>query len=141
MNQYLTVELVTTDGQIDLAESEVSFHTALVKRIAEQGVELDRIQVALNELFTENLGKSIAMPTVGSLVANKLGAVYENFQTLSTRTQEYVRANSQGKTLSGKGKTAIVERPNSLFVVSKGVGGGVARRCDIPVEASSTPSV
>ena len=138
MNQYLTVELVTTDGQIDLAESEVSFHTALVKRIAEQGVELDRIKVALNELFDENLGKAIAMPTVGSLVANKLGAVYENFQTLSNRTQEYVRANSQGKTLSGKGKTAVVERPTSLFVVSKGVGGGVQRRADIPAEETAS---
>ncbi len=134
MNQYLTVELVTTDGQIDLAESEVSFHTALVKRIAEQGVELDRIQVALDELFTENLGKSIAMPTVGSLVANKLGAVYENFQTLSTRTQEYVRANSQGKVDKA---TKVAERPNSIFVVSKGVGGGVSRRADIPVKTVS----
>ncbi|HEY5268159.1 MAG TPA: hypothetical protein VII94_03415 [Candidatus Saccharimonadales bacterium] len=138
MNQYLTVELVTTDGQIDLAESEVSFHTALVKRIAEQGVELDRIQVALDELFTENLGKSIAMPTVGSLVANKLGAVYENFKTLSDRTMEYVRANSQGKVDKA---TKVEERPNSLFVVRKGVNGGVSRRADIPVEASETHSV
>jgi len=130
MSYSLTVELATSGGHIDQAASESAFRTALIKRVAELETEQEQIAQATGELFDENLGKAIAMPTVGSMVAQKLNAQPENFAVLSARALDYVRANSQGKVTDG-----VEERPTSLFVIGKGKNGGCSRRADRPAKA------
>ncbi len=130
MSITLTVELVTAGGHIDQAASERAFSQALVKRMAELETEQEQIAAATTELFDQYLGQAIAMPTLGSLVAQKLNAVPENHAVLSERAKQYVRANSQGKVTDG-----VEERPDSLFVIGKGKNGGVTRRADRPAKA------
>ena len=126
----LTVDLVQADGHIDQTASEQAFRSALVKRMAELETEQTQIADATAELFDQYRGQSIDMPTLGSLVAQKLNAVPENHAVLSERAKAYVRANSQGKVTNG-----VEERPNSLFVIGKGKGGGCSRRADRPAKA------
>lgn len=126
----LTVDLVLTDGHIDQDASEQAFSAALTRRMAELETEETQIAAATAELFDTYRGQPIAMPTLGSLVAQKLNAVPENHAVLSERAKQYVRANSQGKVTDG-----VEERPNSLFVIGKGKNGGVSRRADRPAKA------
>src|SRR5215472_6565296 len=95
--QTLTVELVLAGDHIDQDASEQAFRTALVRRMAELETEQTAIAAATTELFDQYRGQPIAMPTLGSLVAQKLNAVPENHAILSERAKQYVRANSQGK--------------------------------------------
>lgn len=126
----LTVDLVQADGHIDQAASEQAFRSALTRRMAELETEQEQIADATAELFDTYRGQPIAMPTLGSLVAQKLNAVPENHAVLSERAKQYVRANSQGKVTDG-----VEERPTSLFVIGKGKNGGVSRRADRPAKA------
>lgn len=130
MSLSLTVELVTAGGHIDQAASEQAFRSALTRRMAELETEQTQIADATAELFDQYRGQPIAMPVLGSLVAQKLNAVPENHAILSERAKEYVRANSQGKVTDG-----VEERPDSLFVIGKGKNGGVSRRADRPAKA------
>ncbi len=132
MSLSLTVELVTAGGHIDQAASEQAFRTALSRRIAELETEQDSIAAATAELFDQYRGQAIAMPTLGSLVAQKLNAQPENHAVLSERVKAYVRANSQEvKAADG----TVTKHPDSLFVIAKGKNGGVSRRADMPAKA------
>lgn len=128
----LTVDLVQSDGSIDQAASEQAFRTALVKRMAELETEGAEIAAATAELFDQYRGQAIDMPTLGSLVAQKLNAVPENHAVLSERAKQYVRANSQ-ETKDAAGN--VTQHPDSLFVIGKGKGGGCYRRADRPAKA------
>jgi len=130
MSITLTVELVQAGGHIDQAASEAAFSAALTRRMAELETEEEQIAQATAELFDTYRGQPIAMPTLGSLVAQKLNAVPENHAVLSERAKSYVRANAQGKVTDG-----VEERPTSLFVIGKGKNGGVTRRADRPAKA------
>jgi hypothetical protein len=117
-NNTLTVNLVTdASGNVDEAASQAAFTSALTAHVAERETQNDLIADGVKSLFDQYLGKSISMPTVASMVTQKLGAPPESFKTISDRVLNYVRANSQGD--------------NSLLVVTKGKGGGCARRSDI----------
>lgn len=130
MSISLTVELVTTDGHIDIEASAQAFRTAALKRQAELETEQGQIAEATSALFDQYKGQAIPMPTVGSMVAQKLNAQPENFKVLSDRVLDYVRANSQGEVKDG-----VAERPDSLFVIGKGKNGGCYRRADRPAKA------
>jgi hypothetical protein len=125
----ITVTLVQTDGRIDLDQSTAAFRSAALKRQAELETEKTEIAAAVSAIFDQHYGKSIPMPTLGSMVAQALNAQPENFAVLSERALNYVRENSQGEVKDG-----VEERPNSLFVISKGKGGGCGRRADLPVK-------
>jgi hypothetical protein len=128
----ITITLVqSTDGTIDQAGSEAAFASALSKYVAEREIEQTQIADKVSALFTEHLGKHIALPTVAGLVAQMLNAQPENHSILTERISDYIRDNSQGK----KSHDGTVERPASMFVISKGKHGGVARRADLPVKA------
>jgi hypothetical protein len=127
----LTLALVTVGGRIDIEASTNAFRSAAIKRQAELETESTEIAAAVSELFDQYLGKPIAMPTLGSMVAQKLNAQPENFKVLSDRTLAYVRANSQ--TTGSEEEGNLVEHPDSLFVIGKGKGGGCYRRADKPV--------
>jgi hypothetical protein len=130
--QTLTVDLVLSGGSIDQAASEQAFRTALSRRIAELETEQGQIADATAELFDQYRGQAIPMPTVGSMVAQKLNAQPENHAVLSERVKGYVRANSQ-ETKDAAGN--VTQHPDSLFVIGKGKNGGVSRRADRPAKA------
>ena|SRR5271165_4681313 len=122
MTQTLTVALVLgANGSIDTAATTAAFETSLAAHVANVETEQGEIAAHVAQLFNDNKGKYIALPTVGSLTANLMGAVAENHGILSERVCEYVRANSKGD--------------DSLFVMRKGAGGGFAVRADVPVKA------
>jgi hypothetical protein len=131
-NQTLTVELVFNGGSIDQAASEQACRTALARRIAELETEQGQIAEATAELFDQYRGSAIPMPTVGSMVAQRLNAQPENHAVLSERVKSYVRANSQ-ETKAADG--TVTQHPDSLFVIGKGKNGGVTRRADRPAKA------
>ena len=129
MTESLSIELVLVDGNIDQTASLAAFETALVRRATEREIERTGIAEAVSELFDENLGKSIPMPTVASMVCAKLNVPAESHNVISERVLDYIRAQDQGKVVEG-----VAERPDSLFVVAKGKGGGCGRRADLPVK-------
>ncbi len=131
-NLSITVDLVTTDGVIDIDASAQAFRTAALRRQAELETEGAEIAQACEELFDQYRGKAIPMPTVGSMVAQKLNAQPENFKVLSDRVLDYVRANSQ--TTGSEEDGTLVQHPDSLFVIGKGKGGGAYRRADAPAK-------
>jgi hypothetical protein len=133
MTISLTLQLTDIGGRIDLDAAQATFDTALLKLVAERDVEQEQIASAVSELYDQHLGKPIAMPTLGSMVAQKLNAQPENFKVLSERALNYVRANSQ-ETKNEDGSTTA--HPDSLFVIGKGKGGGASRRADMPVKTA-----
>lgn len=130
----ITVTLVTAGGKIDIDASAQAFRAAAVRRQAELETEQAEIAQAVSDLFDHNLGKAIAMPTLGSMVAQALNAVPENFKVLSERALDYVRANSQ--TTGSEKDGTLVQHPDSLFVIGKGKNGGCYRRADRPAPAA-----
>jgi len=132
MSISLTVDLVTQDGHIDIEASTAAFRTAALRRQAELETEQTEIADAVTALFDQYLGQPIAMPTLGSMVAQKLNAQPENFKVLSDRVLDYVRQNSQGKVTDG-----VEERPDSLYFIGKGKNGGCYRRADKPAKTES----
>lgn len=131
MTESLSIELVLVDGNIEQTASLAAFETALVRRATEREIERTGIAEAVSELFDENLGKSIPMPTVASMVCAKLNVPAESHNVISERVLGYLRENSQGKTVDG-----VEERPDSLLVTTKGLGGGTSRRADRPAPAT-----
>lgn len=119
----ITVELVTSNGSIDQAASQAAFATALSAHVAEVELQDTLIAEKVAELFAEYKGRHIQMPTLASMVTQRLGGVPENFKTLSSRVLDYVRANAQGD--------------NSLLVISKGKNGGASLRADATVKTDS----
>ncbi len=128
----ITVKLVrSTDGSVDESASTQAFASALSKHIAERETETSTIAAAVGEVFDQYLGVSINMPALCNFTLAKLNAQPENYKVLSERVAAYVRENAQGKDLSEKdAKESIWERPDSLFVIGKGKGGGCYRRAD-----------
>jgi hypothetical protein len=117
----LTTTLVITDGQVDSAATVAAFETALEELVVQRDLAAVGISEAVAEIFAAHKGVAIAMPTLASLTAQKLGAVPENFKAITGRVLDYVRANTKGD--------------NSLLVSRKGRAGGVSLRADAPVQA------
>lgn len=134
MSTSLTTDLVLSQGRIDIEASVQAFRSAAVKRQAELETEQAEIAAAVEDLFDRNPSKAIAMPTLGSMVAQALNAVPENFKVLSERALDYVRANSQ--TTGSEKEGTLVQHPDSLFVIGKGKNGGCYRRADRPAPAA-----
>jgi hypothetical protein len=134
MSTSLTTDLVLSQGRIDIEASVQAFRAAAVRRQAELETEQGEIAEAVEALFDKHLGKAIPMPTLGSMVAQALNAVPENFKVLSERSLDYVRANSQ--TTGSEKEGNLVQHPDSTFVIGKGKNGGCYRRADRPAPAA-----
>lgn len=128
----LSVKLVRgSDGSIDEQASRDAFASVLAKHIAEREVETATIAAAVNAVFDAHFNVSINMPALCTFALTKLNAQPQNHKVLHERITQYVRDNSQGKDLSSKDAAdSVWERPDSLFVINKGYGGGVYRRAD-----------
>lgn len=136
MSYSLTVDLVITDDHIDIDASTEAFRSAAIKRQAELETEQTQIAQAVSDLFDLHRGKPIAMPVLGSLVAQRLNALPENFKVLSDRALTYVRANSQERKAADG---TVTKHDDSEFVIGKGKNGGCYRRADKPVQAPAAP--
>lgn len=125
MQTTITITVDTADQ----TAAELAFRGAFSRRVAELETEEAQIAEVVSELFDTYRSEPLRMPTLASMACTKLNAQPTNFAVLSERVLNYVRANSQGKALAD----GTVERPDSLFVISKGKNGGAARRADLPV--------
>jgi len=126
----LTMELSTNaDGTIDQDAWEAAAVAAVGKRVAELETSTAQIAEVVSSLFDQFRGQHLKMPALASAACNKLNTPPEYFGTFSERVLAFVRANSQGEKLAD----GSVQRPDSLFVISKGKNGGACRRADLPV--------
>ena len=131
MNIMLSIALVRgVDGSIDQDACLAGCKTAITKYVAERETEEATIALAVNDLFDEHKGARLNMPYVQNEALRRLNVQPENFKTLSERVAQYVRDHAQGE----KAEDGSFERPDSLFLINKGKGGGVARRADLPVK-------
>jgi hypothetical protein len=112
----------------DRAKSLQNAEAALDKHIAERETEQATIASAVKAVFDEYPGAALTMPTIEGMVTRHLNATPANYKTLAKLGLDYVRANC-GTRESG-----------ALFSKSKGVGGGVKRWADVPVEAPAAES-
>jgi len=124
MSKTLSFALVlsavgTTDRDASLQAAEA----ALDKYIAERETEQDTISQAVNAVFDQYKGAALTMPTIEGMTLRHLNAQPANYKTLGKLVLDHVRANS-GARDSG-----------ATFGISKGVGGGVRRWCDVPADA------
>lgn len=115
-----------SDGAVDLASTILKFEDDLSRFVAERETEQSVIAEAIAAIFDQHKGTAINMPALQTFALQKLNAQPSNYTVLSERVAEYVRENSQGEVKEG-----VEERPQSLFVIKKGKGGGVHRRCDM----------
>jgi hypothetical protein len=128
----LTMELSTNpDGSIDQDAWETAAVAAVAKRVAELETSTAQIAEVVSSLFDQFRGQHLKMPALASAACNSLNTPPEYFGLRSEQVLSYVRANSQGKTLAD----GTVERPSSIFLITKGKNGGASRRADQPVEA------
>jgi hypothetical protein len=114
-------------GVVDLEASNDKFQSELVKYCAERETEQETIAEAVHACFDQYKGVRINMPALCTFTLTKLNAQPENHKVLTERVMEFVRSQSQGKAADD----GTVENPTSTFLIGKGKGGGVARRCDL----------
>jgi hypothetical protein len=120
MSKTLSFVLVSGDRSASLQNAEAAYD----KHIAETETEQATIADAIKAVFDSFPGAALTMPTIEGMATRQLNANPSNYKTLAKLSLDYVRANSNSKRESG-----------ALFCVSKGVGGGVRRWAEIPVEA------
>jgi hypothetical protein len=113
MNE-LTIELVNKNGKIDHDASLAVFETEYASYIAQHETEVATLSAAVDSILDAHPGKSIAMPVLASMALNSINVQPENFSALEELTLQYMRDNSKGE--------------DSLFVITKGKGGGLKRR-------------
>jgi hypothetical protein len=111
----------------DLLANENAFRKAYLAYIANRDVEEDNISSAVHALFDRFPTANLNVPYIETQVATALNALPENHAAITKKVGEWLRANNQGKKL----EDGSYERPDSAFVTTKGVRGGVRRRSDM----------
>jgi hypothetical protein len=101
--------------------SVAAFKEQLEALIEEEKTENETFEDAVHSAFDKNPGTAIPMPALLSHVTTAMNAVPQNYNTLTERAHKYIKNNSIGE--------------KSTFIITKGKGGGVRRRSDIPVES------
>ncbi len=124
MSKSISFNLVPGDRSASLKNAEAAYD----KHIAERETEQETIATAVTAVFDSFPGAALTMPTIEGMVTRQLNATPANYKALAKLGLDYVRANC-GTRESG-----------ALFSKSKGVGGGVRRWADVPVEAPAAES-
>lgn len=132
------------DDNADVDATVERFRGDLNRFLATRETEDGHIEAQVHALFDARPGVRMNMPYVVNQVLSALKVQPENYNVLSERIREYVRANGQGEnvtTTDENGKeVSTVERPESTFLIGKGIGGGVGRRADLPPPAPKKTS-
>jgi hypothetical protein len=127
MSKTLSFALVlSATGNTDRAASLQAAEVALDKYIAERETEQETISQAVHAVFDQYKGAALTMPTIEGMTLRHLNAQPANYKTLGKLVLDFVRANADQK--------GEAERTRD-FGISKGVGGGVRRWCDVPADA------
>jgi hypothetical protein len=136
MEINLATYAVRVDGVVDTDATMEKFAADLDTYIAERQIESETISNAVNGVFDDLKGVRVNVPFVVSSTLQRLNVAAHPamYATLAERVHSFLSDNSQGKTDKA---TGAVERPNSLFVIGKGKGGGIGRRADLPVAAAT----
>lgn len=114
--------VVRNAGQVDIEATVEKFRGELSSYLAQYETEQASIADAVHSVFDKHLGTTLTMPVLSTYSLNELNAQPENYTALNDRVLDYVRQNAEGD--------------SSIFVISKGKGGGVKRRVDIPAPAA-----
>jgi len=124
-NPSITVELFFgSDGRIDESATLAACEAAVSLQVAELETQGGQISEAVHAVFDEAApGTRLTYDTIATLAVQRLGGKADNTAYLKSRVLGWVRNNAD---------SAKTPRPGSLFVVKLGVGGGVARRSDMP---------
>lgn len=117
----------SSNGSIDHEATLSKFAGDLLAYEAEQEQESSVIGGAVHALFDQFKGARLNVPYLTGEVLRRLNATPENYKTLTEKVQNFVRSQSQGESYDD----GTVEHPQSVFVIGRGKGGGVARRCDL----------
>lgn len=134
MATLLTLALVLgSDGKVDKAATLASCDSAIDKYVAQRETEQATIAECVGAIFDQYKGATLNMPFVQNEACRRLNASPANFKVLQDLAADYVRENSQG----AKKEDGTVERPDSLFLITKGKGGGVTRRADAPAKPAA----
>ena len=123
----VTFAVRNSDGSIDHEASLQEFSDLIIKFGEEQDQENKVIAGAVHALFDRFKGARLNTPFVVGEVLRGLNVRPENFKTLTEKVQGFIRGQSQGETLPDGSH----ENPASVFVISRGKGGGIARRADM----------
>lgn len=122
-----------SDGNVNVDKTLLLAQETVLEYKAQRETEETTILGHLNTVFdTLKAGGTKAnMPYVIGQVLTlmNISAMPSSYKTLETRVHKFIQANSQGRTIDKA--TKQVERPESMFVIGKGKGGGLYRRADL----------
>lgn len=104
-------------GSIDHSATVDKFAQDLIEFEAKLEAENAGIGQCVNALFDQFRGARLNTPFVVGETLRRLDVKPENYKALSDKVTDYIRNRSQGE--------------NSTFTISKGKGGGIARRSDM----------
>ena len=122
------------DGSINEARTTANFVAILAAtvagHVAPEADEVDpeetaQLAGAVERIFDASPGAYITKPVLASLVVTEMNGQRENWSSLNAKALAYITSASQGD--------------DSLLVVKRGPGFGVARRADLPVPAVEAP--
>ncbi len=107
-NEYI---VRNEDGSIDINGSVNKFATA-ISTLSQSEVTSDEIQVAVDNVCDNHVGKRIPMQALVALATTELDPEPANLNAVSKRVHAWIRATAKN---------------TGRFEIVKGVGGGVAR--------------
>ena len=117
-----------TDGSLDLEGTHSKFEDDLLRFSAERDTENAAMAAHIHAIFDQYKGARLNVPYLTGETLRRMGAQPANWKILSDKIVAFIQDNAQGKTH----EDGSVDRPGSTFVISRGKGGGVARRADLP---------
>lgn len=121
--------LRSSNGSIDHESTLGKFANDLLTFELEQEAETSTIGAAIHALFDKFKGARLNLPYLSGEVARSMNVPPDQFNAATAKIQAFVRSQSQGKSEGG-----VEQYPNSVFVIGRGAGGGVARRADLPAK-------
>jgi hypothetical protein len=102
------------DGTINVDESLVAFEEHLTGLMAQEEALTEGIAREVHAVFNLHLGVALPVPSLTSIVVQRLGVDYTQFKVMTSAVATYVRNNT------------------AEFTIAKGKGGGARRNCDTP---------
>lgn len=114
-------ELVLLKGIVQIEASVDAFRTALIAAEEKDALLLEEVGIAVHEIFDRKPGAAIPQPALQGAVAQHLGKdpTLPEYSECTEAVLKFLRRNNQDAQGSA-----------SEFLVVKGSGNGVYRRCD-----------
>jgi hypothetical protein len=116
-----TSELVICNGVVSIEASVSEFRRCLIEAEEQDAALMIEIELALDEIFSRKIGAAIPIPNLQGCVAQllKKDPTSPEYSKATECVLKYIRRNNQDS-----------EGVTSKFLVKKGNGNGVYRRCD-----------